>query len=513
MIQWNSGSLFARRFESDSNAIRRFLVANNLKGSQDWRKIPRETDSRITKAAAIAVIRETQGEAYWRSHPWLFRANWRVPEKSLFQCPECAKGYFHTYAYSYLWLNRCPLHGADLIEVCPECERPWASELSVLQREGCWVCGTRRPPSRQSRARQMRPHQAADSRILSALWAVKAFDPSSCHILYYDFVSNGMDPGVRPEDPFYPDFFSNAPSDYLAMLRPFVTRSSEPIQCEYSLGPLARETVEKENGRLPAIPTYARIAAGTMVKELEAALNAFGLTFSREELESPIYVDWGEDIIPSKLAFRIWRSIMLQEEDGVCFAQSWSRLFTYSGMHVPCFPPIDQALFEPRRKQYFVADKAFSLWLFSNNAKTLYDHIFRHLARLRYEVSRASSIETKAGMQPPYLSSRTFRDFRLMMGSGNRLIVIGKPMPSFRDIVDFHLKKKTGLTSYVAVEADVFRRFQYLQSAPDLTTAIARDADYLSGLSHGAVPGMTLQGSRHQGIGTKKQLADIWSVQ
>ena len=478
MINWNTGSLFMRKYESDDNAVRRFLMANKIKGTQGYTRIRLEKSDSGTKKMARAIIQVYQGEKYWKDNPWLFLKNWSIIFPSRRHCPECAKECFHSHAYNYQWLERCPIHNVDLVKYCPECEKPWPHDFELLQRGKCWICGTHRPSSRKLRTQQLREHKESEIRMLEVLWHLKSFDKHLCHVLYHDFINNGLDTGVLVEDYSYPLLAFTA----YPKIRDLLISVTSKEQClpkeEYCIKPISSQIIENENHL--ALPTahYIQPTVQQLVDELECALNSKGICIPKEQMDHPIYIDLAEDYCPFRMSFLIWRSILLQREDSVCVAQSWSRIFTLMGIEAPCFPPLVQAIYDSNNSCFYSPDDKFCRWMLINNAITLYDYIFQHIQMFKYNSDNIPDADIRKFFHCNYLSSRVFRKYRITIGDNGSLVVIYSPLPTFSDIVDIQYKQSGAITFYSHVQDNMVRRFQYCQASNDLITAIIREADH-----------------------------------
>lgn len=164
----NTGLLLRRPFESQVNAYRRFLIANQSRSVGSLRdELRKAVDDRPYSKTDTDDLAATYERAYCDVH----KIPYSTPAKILFgtckrNCPECEQICYHCYLYQYPWFAVCPIHRRALTMRCPDCGQLWPKPSELPHRD-CLRCGIRFPVKRLATLNALAPLPNFD--VLTAL--------------------------------------------------------------------------------------------------------------------------------------------------------------------------------------------------------------------------------------------------------------------------------------------------------------------------------------------------------
>lgn len=174
----NTGLLLRKPYESDYNAYRRFLIANQhltasqlsaailracrtLTQSEEYRNrksqncgsspcsdfdAPNLGRTRVRFQNTLPTLERRHELAHFLEQYHLHQHSMEdnvicpVSTPTRTNCAECARLCFHSGLYELPWLTACPIHHIPLVTLCPECQLPWPKFGELYGRQ-CGTCG------------------------------------------------------------------------------------------------------------------------------------------------------------------------------------------------------------------------------------------------------------------------------------------------------------------------------------------------------------------------------------
>jgi len=128
----NMGYLFEQPNESTYNLLRRCMICNPGAPltliESNLRLIDTKSKSTMDR---LRQLKLTPDDALIQV---------KLPMSYQRQCPQCAKGLYHTDIYILPWLTHCPIHHCELTTICPGCNKSWPDK-NELSRRDCNTCG------------------------------------------------------------------------------------------------------------------------------------------------------------------------------------------------------------------------------------------------------------------------------------------------------------------------------------------------------------------------------------
>jgi len=133
-LRVNAGLYFFHPFESYYAITRRCLLANPSLNYNSLSKILLvRQPNRYFAFKRIANL-----TPHLAAHPSLLPIHQSL--KCRRQCPECAKHFYHSEFFEFDWLTKCPIHGIELVDKCPVCNKPWP-HIHNIHHTQCAACG------------------------------------------------------------------------------------------------------------------------------------------------------------------------------------------------------------------------------------------------------------------------------------------------------------------------------------------------------------------------------------
>ncbi|MEJ1343139.1 MAG: hypothetical protein RPU34_15125 [Candidatus Sedimenticola sp. (ex Thyasira tokunagai)] len=478
MIDWNTGELFKKPFESDSNAIRRFFVANDLR---HYKKILGEYKGSLSEDKALDLVKSIQGKSYWEKNHWLYQKHWGKFKGSTRQCPLCAKELYHTHAFSYPWLKICPIHHIEITSHCPDCNAPWHPQFRVFTCANCPTCGTRRAPTLPLKKAQVAQLNKSALEVIRILWELPRLDQYAVHILYYDFVNHGLDAGIIEDNDYYPVVSLNM-SPKLKKLLPFIE-----IDERFPLSDFSKKTYKLQpiqdvslNDNKRSNEAYINTIIRRCLNKLSIALESVGIDVKDEKKCHPLFREKLDAKLIFQTAFFILTAILFQTDRKHASILFWIRFIELVIGRSPSFPPIVHLLYSPFYHQFYSTPKSFRIWMLTNNIKCLFICLILDLDRLQAYEDERDQLGVRPGISRTCTNYATqFRLFRLAIEKDGSCSVLYKVLPSWNDIV------KTPAINYKFVkcyrchsEEDTIRRLYGQKDSEPFIESVEREAKH-----------------------------------
>ena len=148
----NLGLALTKPGESDLGIAGRLWMANQ----HSWHLDSTSLNSRIASTFFTASCYEPSDTSVTGVASLRRWEHIRFPDRPLAQlpsyinyipktrhCVSCALEGYHSLYFDTLWFNECPVHGEELVQICPGCSKSWPKSDTIHKRL-CDVCGIRK---------------------------------------------------------------------------------------------------------------------------------------------------------------------------------------------------------------------------------------------------------------------------------------------------------------------------------------------------------------------------------
>lgn len=443
MTTLNSGLLFQRKYESDVNAVRRFILANEGVSNLKFRELYRMTAKSCT---FIQLVKVKQSDLYWNLNKWLLRENWRdisidsdtdnlieVNQKK--QCPKCAKEVFHSYLYSFSWVKTCPIHGVKLTSACPDCGNPWNFKTRYSSNP-CTTCGTKRPKHFKERRSQLREHSKKEVNVFDAFWGFTQLHRRFANVLFYDYAENGCSAGITIGSEEFPNLAVSMHSRNLGLFKK-IGLSTHSLPEKYFDG------ISINIDQFKSMPSnnefitcdYVIFAIHEIDEEIRVALR-LSVKKNYEEMDN-VYPDRIDDYNEKIISYRIWKIITDEVLTSTrSFSTWWMRIFGILGIPYPEAPPIIHLVYTSDFSQIIEPSNEFRKWMYKNYLVNLFIYIYKHTLLLKCILRGKSELRIKNLSEGRrYVWSPTYNSFRIRVAGNHGLRVLYQPHPPWAEIL------------------------------------------------------------------------------
>lgn len=478
----NQGILYQRKYESDNNARRRFLLANsNLK----VRDIKTLAGGSLSRKAFSELVTTTQSESYWKSNDWLYETAWseygrndRQEGLDIKQCPLCAEEVFHSHLYSFYWMQKCPIHHVELTFRCTECGRPWPV-YNLFIRNPCATCGTERSNSVERRRKQIREHTDKEKLILDLFWSIVTLKERFANILYYDYISYGLEQGILRGHKDYPEFAILFHPEHSKLFSKVCMPPSALSVRDFKVKQKRIKTVTSIPVDVKASPRYQK----AIIREVEDLLSqTLSLSETKKKaLSKKAYpqVDFIDEHQIDDFSYTVWRALIDTSFERKPASTWWMRVFELLKIPQPVPPPHVNLIVSEDKKRFYLPSKEFCKWLYKQHLINLFIYIHKHFSLLLAFLSAENpnqtiqdSVENMVVWQPKYSA------FRILIKSNKLIRVVYKPMPSLMEVIqNKNVTNLKRLPLYDPYWQETLSRYYSSQRESNLHDCVTRTAE------------------------------------
>lgn len=474
----NSGLMFQKKYESDQNAVRRALLANEELTLTDCK---RHAGTSRERDAVLGMAKAVQTPAYWQTNAWLDEFAWFALAKPSYagamrfdnkRCPVCMEEVFHCHLQSFQWVTRCPLHGVELTDHCPRCGRPWPDYLRFA-RTDCPTCGTLRPKRLARRRRQFNGHTSAQIATLRLFWSLPRLDRLFGWVVYSDFINHGWDAGILTGSFAFPELAVTFFPDYARLFETVGSPPSRLQELRFDATPLSAAELQSLPVNRPCPLGFTRRAIEEIDREIRLALNGAGAKEANLRLKRHVYVDCIDDYHISEIAYDAWRAIVAESGFGVVPNGWWTRMFELLGVSQPPMPPIVNLVTNHDCTHVVDPCEGFRLWMYKRQLVNLFAYLYRHAALLKALLTNRESMQIDRVRErgEEYWPSR-YDMFRVRLLSHNQIQVVCGAAPAWADIFAVPQMELNG--EEAAYERGVFFKRIIRNPAARITDTFAR---------------------------------------
>lgn len=461
MTTINSGLMFRRKYESDQNAVRRFLIANEGFTKSDYKHL---CGNSLSLESFTKLVKKTQTTKYWITNTWLYSRSWhkQLFDPSYFgnmnpyqrkQCPLCAAELFHSYIYSYKWVRHCPIHNVELTDHCPECGKPWPEYFNLV-RNNCPNCGTVRPKILDSRRRQIKKHTNEQVATLGLFWSLVHLDRFFCRVLYSDYVGHGWDSGILVGSKEFPELAMTLYPKHLKLFRMAGVNSASSLK-EIRFG--GKPITAADLKMMPVNkPSYAGFIKGT-VNEMDLEIRlALGISTKIEEDQyrpsRHVYVDCMDDYNVNEVAYDVWRSIVEKSDNKVTSTSWWMRIFEILTVPQPESPAVVNLVISNDGVKYFDPSDEFRVWMYKMHLKNLFIYIYKHTLLLKLILTNHyPSSDRDINDRNWLLWPHRYNWFRVRILANNQLQIVYRNFPAWPEVLDINNLKRELVETYDSI--------------------------------------------------------------
>jgi len=461
MISFNHGQFLKIDYESDYNAVRRFLICNPGFSRRHFVHHPHsrlkvglldnlpETVTKYAKEPRLStdidfpiMVKGIQSipKNYWES-PWLRRSSWfsgaynRVSAN--WQCPLCASIAFHSHVYSAVWFDKCPIHNEEITSYCPECGIRWPNLSNLLSDNKCSNCGRQNLTS-VLQTRKKNPKIVKQiANVLKHAWQWKISENKTISIIFEDHGPlNEPSNSIGYNDNIYPGvigIFNHEECELIEKISDAIPAlSCVEIPCSF-------DQITESNGFEKT--TYISIVEdelGILLSYLDQNKRN-GL----EELDNACFyygIPYGFDVI--KLTQVVFFSIVFKQilKDNKKHNDEWiDKIYSKIRMPTPYFNHRPLSIVSNTDNRHMSVPNKLLEWYVRTSIKNLFLYIYKTIGVLKIINSAQLSAEMVRDEMADKIGEWSQECARFYLRKkDNKLLLLYEKAPSWDDILNCH---------------------------------------------------------------------------
>lgn len=460
MISFNHGQLLKLDYESDYNAVRRFLICNpgfsrrhfvSYSNSRLNRLLdtPPEIIAKNTGKPRLStnldfpcMVKEIQSisDNYWKN-PWLRRSNWfsgaydNVTAK--WQCPQCAGISFHSHAYSIGWFNKCTIHNVEITSHCPECGKKWPKISNLFSGNLCSTCGRKNLTSVVQKRKENTKDVEQIPYAIERVWRWKISAKNAISILFEDHgLLNKPSNCIDYNDPIYPGVLSSMDPKECELIGKISdtipSLSYIEIPCSFDCDKSSENKGFEQKSYASVIEDELCILYGYLSQSKKSILS---------ELDSTYFyygIPYGFEVIT--LTQIIFFTIVFNQisKDNKKEPEEWiDKIYSKIRMPTPYFNHKPLAITNDTDKLYLSVPDKLSEWYIRTSIRNLFLYIFKTVSILKILNSdnlSAKYVRDEMGNEIGEWSQECVRFF--LRRKGNNLVLLYEESPSWMEILN-----------------------------------------------------------------------------
>jgi hypothetical protein len=450
VISFNHGQLLKIDYESDYNAVRRFLICNpgfnrrHFKGLLD--NLP-ETITKYAKEPRLStdidfpiMVKGIQSlpKNYWEN-PWLRRSSWFSGAYNSVsangQCPLCASIAFHSHVYSTVWFDKCPIHNEEITSHCPECGKRWHNLSNLLAENKCPTCGRQNLTSVLQKRKKNPKIVKQIANILEHAWQWKISTNKAISILFEDHGPlNKPSNCVGYNSNIYPRIIGILNSKEYGLIEK-ISDTIPALSCIEI--PCSFDQITESNG-------FGQTTYTSIVEDELGILLSYLDQYKRNELDelgnAYFYygIPYGFEVI--KLAKVVFFSIVFKQilKGDKKNQDEWiEKIYSKIRMPTPYFNHRPLAIVSNNDKCHMAVPNKLSEWYVRTSIRNLFLYIYKTVGVLKIINSAQLSAEMVRDKMADKIGEWSQECARYYLRKkGNKLLLLHEKSPSWGDILN-----------------------------------------------------------------------------
>ncbi|MCU7871756.1 MAG: hypothetical protein KZQ91_03325 [Candidatus Thiodiazotropha sp. (ex Lucinoma borealis)] len=428
MTTFNSGQVLQLKYESDLNAMRRFLLCNPYFSTT---YLVTNQSKRSKNNKVISFVKNQQSPNYWMNK-WLYAEHWHDRSsvryvENLKQCPECARNIFHSHAFTTPWIKSCPIHNIPLVDQCIECGKPWPTSYTEL-RNKCPMCGT--PNIIEILPVETKKEKLKKDYIykLKTFWKWRSALEQSLFLLFDNYAEQGIPLLVAYDDPWYQNVIA---SWFKSDMELFCSSTDYTLNYRTITFPMESGSIETSKRNTTKLINQVIISE---INKLNEALKTIGKSLDMIDSGNVSFF-YNIPYNFNPLEFSIYLFLSLIKEPKTI--PPWlSTLFLNIRREIPSFKNIPLAFVTKDGTAVLVLPDNFTTWYTKMYIRFMFIYIYQVFSLLCISNNRNYNSDSRYFFFNEHFNSSPFyTTFVAKLLQRKTICITYQPLPSWRTIL------------------------------------------------------------------------------